>query len=343
MFATYDYVWYPEGNDIVILQNQSISSYDPYVTIQTKVFGIPTVSDSSAIKIKYTYRISVPSDPTKEIGCYSYYLDFDGSDDYIQLPSVDSIIQNGSFAVEFDVQYDALPSAGNIGSLISLNESSGSRLRVGLTTGSQIFAEFGTTSGTTAITYSSAVTMVDRRITLKAIFTESSTDGIKIFLDGTEITGYTTSTVRSTTAITFASWKHLAVNPVLMADTTDGFDSYVNGKLFRFSMYNDTDDSKIVEYKLSEGRGTILGDSYSERTATISGLPTWSISEIKHKLPHTYQMAVVDYVKYRLSEDMGDLNLSRVHYNRFIGRMERAGSLRKSARIIGVNTILGVK
>ena len=65
----YDYAYYKEGDDyIAILQKGTIATYNiGTATGINDVFLTPSVSDSSAIMLEYTYEISKPTTETDTI------------------------------------------------------------------------------------------------------------------------------------------------------------------------------------------------------------------------------------------------------------------------------------
>jgi hypothetical protein len=72
MFATsantYDYRWYQEGRYLAFVQRQQESIYDPYYSVREDIYRTPFTSDSSAILVRYTVPVTVPTAETTDLG-----------------------------------------------------------------------------------------------------------------------------------------------------------------------------------------------------------------------------------------------------------------------------------
>src|SRR3972149_796988 len=68
MSTLYDYRWHQEGRYIAILQRSIDSVYDPYLSLADDLFITPSVSDSSAVYLRYTVTQTAPSSETVDLG-----------------------------------------------------------------------------------------------------------------------------------------------------------------------------------------------------------------------------------------------------------------------------------
>jgi len=64
----YDYRYYIDGRYLGILQRSLDLVYDPYVTLDEDIYVTPTVSDSSAILVRFTVRSTLPTSETSDLG-----------------------------------------------------------------------------------------------------------------------------------------------------------------------------------------------------------------------------------------------------------------------------------
>ena len=67
MATFYDYRYLIDGDKMVILQNNTSITDNPYLT-ENEVFLTPSASDSSAIYIQFTTTITAPSDENTDLG-----------------------------------------------------------------------------------------------------------------------------------------------------------------------------------------------------------------------------------------------------------------------------------
>lgn len=68
MATLYDYRWYNDGRYLAILQRQTDSVYDPYLSLADDLFATPENSDSSAIYVRYTVTQTAPTAETADDG-----------------------------------------------------------------------------------------------------------------------------------------------------------------------------------------------------------------------------------------------------------------------------------
>lgn len=68
MATLYDYRWYNDGRYLAILQRQTDSVYDPYLSLNDDLFATPETDDSSAIYVRYTVTQTAPNSETDDDG-----------------------------------------------------------------------------------------------------------------------------------------------------------------------------------------------------------------------------------------------------------------------------------
>ena len=72
MASVYEYVFYISGRRIAILSRGSSTTYDPLITTTNDQWITPTVADTDAILLDYSYKPTTPTSEEQTLDCSEY-------------------------------------------------------------------------------------------------------------------------------------------------------------------------------------------------------------------------------------------------------------------------------
>ena len=157
------------------------------------------------------------------------------------------------------------------------------------------------------------------------------------FYSGGNLSGSITASTTSST-ITFTSASHgLAVNDTLTISDTTSYDgdvtvTAVTTNTFSIAGTNSgsSETGSWVSLFVDDGIRMTIHSKYEEVTAITTNLDT------THGLDNSMHASVLDYVKSRVSEDMGQMEQAQFFRNRFETSVSKKTTRRSGVRFLSV-------